>query len=37
MTHNQKVYIFVAVLVVTMVWLWGIKGVTKLLPGPDAK
>lgn len=37
MTHNQKVFVFITILLVTMVALWGVKGVTSLLPGPDAK
>lgn len=37
MTYNQKVALFVAVMLGTAVLLWGFKGVTQLLPGPSAK
>lgn len=37
MTHNQKVLIFTLILVGTVISLWGVKGITNLLPGPDAK
>lgn len=37
MTHNQKVAVFIAVMVTAAVMLWGFKGLTQLLPGPSAK
>lgn len=37
MTANQKVYLFAGILIVTAVSLWGVKGLTALLPGPNAK
>lgn len=37
MSHNQKVAMFVAVLVGTVLLLWGPKGLTTILPGPSAK
>lgn len=37
MTHNQKVAVFAAVIITSVVLLWGAKGFTFLLPGPSAK
>lgn len=37
MTGNQKAYLFAAVVVGTALMLWGVKGVTSLLPGPNPR
>lgn len=37
MTHNQKVAVFMLVMVSAAIFLWGFKGLTQLLPGPSAK
>lgn len=37
LTHNQKVALFMALMVGAAVMLWGFKGLSQLLPGPSAK
>jgi len=37
MTHNQRVAAFIVVMIGTAVILFGWKGVTQLMPGPNAK